>query len=64
MRLRQRHLPADVTSQSIAQRRPDSLLAATVPTGPVLRVTMAAAVMTPTALSAGPVPGTVQASHL
>lgn len=63
MRLRQRHVPADVTSQSIAQR-PDSLLAATVPTGQVLRVTMAAAVMTPTALSAGPVPGTVQAYHL
>ena len=64
LRQRQRHLPADFTSQSIVQRRSDSLLVATVLAGQVLRVTMAAAVITPTSLSTGPIPGTVQASHL
>ena len=63
LRQRQRHLPAEFTSQSIMRRRPDSLLAATVLTGQVLRATMAAAVITPTALSAGPVPGTGQVSR-
>ena len=65
MRLRQgqRHLAAEFMSQCIMQKRPDSLLAATELTGQVLRVTMAAAVII-TALSSGPISGTVQASPL
>ena len=57
-------MPAEFTPQCIVQRRPDSLLAATELTGQVLRVTMAAAVIISTALRSGPIPGTVQASHL